>query len=248
MKQGSIFIIFTLYVLTGYAQNQDIKFGVSASTQVFQSTRFMDSIYKPQNSDFTYKEDQKGTGIINRAHIFNGYSIGGVIRYTFRKSTLSLEPQYFMQRSIFVFQKESYSERVIGMKAFRLPIFYSFKLFKKKNSMFLSIGTVLTVANHYDFQHPGNEFLYANGPIYNGGVDYGDGHFNSVLYTDEAYWQNYFGIGKNIGDFKLTLRFMTRSIKSSEKIAAEIAQLELNISYHIIGISDLKKKRKIYHE
>lgn len=248
MKQRSITIIFIFIVLIGYSQNQDIKFGVSASTQVLQNTRFMDSMYTPQNSDFTYQEKQKGKGIINRSHIFNGYSLGGVVRYTFRKSTLSIEPQYFMQRSVFRFQKEQYSERVVGMKAFRLPIFYSYKLFKKRNSMFLSVGTVFTAAYNYDFQHPGNEYLFSDGPIYNGGVDNGDGHFNSVLYTNENYWQNYIGIGKNIGNFKLTLRFMSRTKKSSEKIAAKIAQIELNISYHIIGISDFKKKRKIYHE
>lgn len=248
MKQGSLFIFFFIFVLTGYSQNQDIKFGVSASAQVLQSTKFMDSIYSPENADFTYKENQAGEGVINRSHIFNGYSLGGVVRYTFRKSTLSLEPQYFMQRSKFIFQQESYSERIVGMKAFRLPIFYSFKLFKKKNSMFLSIGTVFTVAYNYDFQHPGSAYLFSNGTIYNGGVDHGDNHFNSVLYTNENYWQNYLGIGKNIGDFKLTLRFMSRSTRSNEKIAARIAQIELNISYHIIGISDFKKKRKVYHE
>ena len=248
MRRVSIFISFISLVLIGYSQNQDIKFGVSLATQLIQNTKFMESEYQPENLDFTYQEVNEGEGVINRSHIFNAYSIGTVIQYTFRKSTLSIEPQYFMQRSVFRFQKESYSERVVGMKAFRLPIFYSYKLFKKKNSMFLTVGTVFSIAKHFDFQHPGTEFLLANGTIYNGGIDYGDNHFNSVLYSNDNYWQNFMGIGKNIGDFKLTLRFMTRTIKSNEKIAAQIGQLEMNLSYDILGLSELNKKRKVYHE
>jgi len=241
-------ISFLFSLIFGYSQNQDLKFGVSGSTQIIQNTRFSDSIYQPENSSFTYQEPSEGEGVISRSHIFNSFSLGGRVSYTFKKSTLSIEPQYFMQRSIFRFELESYSERVVGMRAFRLPIFYSFRLFKKKNSMFMTLGTILTAAKYYDFQHPGSDYLYSNGPIYNGGVDHGDDHFNTILYSNTAYWQNFLGIGKNIGDFKLTFRFITRSRTSSEKIAAQIGQLEMSLSYTIFGLSDFKKRRSIYHE
>lgn len=241
-------ISFIFSLLLGYAQNQDLKFGVSGSTQIIQSTKFLDSVYQPENSDFTYQESIDGEGIINRSHIFNSFSLGTLISYTLKKSTFSIEPQYFMQRSVFRFEKMSYSERVVGMRAFRLPIFYSFRIFKKKNSMFVTLGTIMTAAKNYDFQHPGSGYLFSDGPIYNGGIDHGDGHFQGILYTNNVYWQNYFGIGKNIGDFKLTFRFISRSRSSSKKIAAQIGQLEMSLSYSVFGISDLQKKRSIYHE
>tara|TARA_B100000508_G_scaffold75230_1_gene58635 strand:- start:107167 stop:107910 length:744 start_codon:yes stop_codon:yes gene_type:complete len=230
------------------AQNQDIKLGVSGSTQVIQNTKFLDAEYQPENASFTYLETSEGAGIINRSHIFNAYSLGFVANYTFKKSTISIEPQYFMQRSVYRFELESYSERTVGMKAFRLPIFYSYKLFRKKNSMFLTVGTVFTAAKNYDFQHPGTEYLFEDGEIYNGGVDHGNDHFRSILYSNDPYWQHFFGIGKNIGDLKITFRFMARAKGSAEKIAADIGQLELNLSYHIVSLSDFQKKRKIYHE
>lgn len=248
MKKGGFVISFVFFVLIGYTQNQDITFAVSASTQVFQSTKFMESKFQPKNSYFTYHEKNKGEGVINKGHIFNAYSLGALISYNFRKSTVSIEPQYFMQRSVFKFQKEYYSERAVGMKAFRLPIFYSYRLFKKKNSMFFTLGTVLSIAKHYDFQHPGNPFLFSDGPLYHGGVDYGDYHFNTILYTNDNYWQNFIGLGKNIGNYKLNFRLMSRTKKGREEIAANIWQVEMSVSYHIIGVSDFKKKRKIYHE
>ena len=241
-------ISFVSCLLIGYGQNQDLKFGVSGSTQIIQNTQFLDSVYQPENSDFTYQEPVEDEGIINRSHIFNSFSLGTTVSYTLKKSTFSIEHQYFMQRSVFRFEKESYSERVVGMRAFRLPIYYSFRLFKKKNSMFVTLGTIMTAAKNYDFQHPGSGYLFSDGPIYNGGVDHGDGHFKGILYTNEVYWQHYFGVGKNIGDFKLTFRFISRSVRSNEKIAAQIGQLEMSLSYHIFGLSDLQKKRSIYHE
>lgn len=241
-------ILFFFFIFCGYAQNQDIKFGVSGSTQIIQTTRFLDSIYQPENSGFTYQEPSEGEGVINRSHVFNSFSLGAQVSYTLKKSTFTIEPQYFMQRSIFRFEKESYSERVVGMRAFRLPLFYSFKLFKKKNSMFLTLGTILTAAKNYDFQHPGSGYLFSDGLIYNGGVDYGDDHFSGILYTNDLYWQHFFGVGKNLGDFKLSFRFISRSVGSSDRIAAQIGQLEMCLSYTVFGISDLQKKRSIYHE
>lgn len=243
-----ISISFLWLTFLAVSQNQDIKLGVSGSTQLIQNTRFLEAQYQPENTSFTYLEPSEGEGIINRSHAFNSFSLGFVANYTFKKSTLSLEPQYFMQRSVYRFELESYSERTVGMKAFRLPIFYTYKLFRKKNSMFLTIGTVFTVAKNYDFQHPGTAYLFEDGEIYNGGVDYGDNHFHSILYSNDPYWQHFIGVGKNIGDLKITFRYMARSRGSSEKIAATIGQLELNLSYHIVSWSDFKKKRKIYHE
>lgn len=41
---------------------------------------------------------------------------------------------------------------------------------------------------------------------------------------------------------------MARTRKSKERIAAQIGQLEMSISYDVLGFSELKKKRKVYHE
>lgn len=231
-----------------FAQNRDIKFGVVGATQVIQATKFKQAEYQPPNTDFVYQEETEGAGIIDRAHVFNAYALGFTADLTYKKSTLGVATQYFMQRSVFRFQKEQYSERVVGMRAFRLPMYYRLKLFKKKNSMFLSVGTVFTVAQYYDFQHPGSEYLFSDGEIYNGGQDYGDDHFEGILYSKDPYWQYFFEIGKNISDVKVSFRFMSRSKKSNELIAAEIGQVELRISYPVFGLSDFLKKRSIYHE
>lgn len=230
------------------SQNRDIKFGVVGATQVLQATRFKQATYQPPGSSFVYQEKTEGAGIIDRAHVFNAYALGFTADLTYKKSTLGMATQYFMQRSVFRFQKEQYSERVVGMRAFRLPMYYRLKLFKKKNSMFLAVGTIFSVAQYYDFQHPGDEYLFSDGEIYEGGQDFGDNHFEGILYSRDPYWQHFFEIGKNIGDVKVSFRFMSRGKKSSEKIAAEIGQMELRISYQVFGLSDFLKKRAIYHE
>ncbi|MDX1651395.1 MAG: hypothetical protein R3277_02810 [Brumimicrobium sp.] len=248
MKNTSAIILFLLFYLSGNAQNQDLRLKVSGAVQILQSTKFLDSVYTPENADFTYYENVEGQGVINRSHIFNGYSLGTMICYNFRKSTLSLEPQYFMRRSVFRFQGESYSERVVGMKAFRLPIFYSYQLFKKNNSMFLSVGTVLTYGKNFDFQHAGAPYLFSDGPIYKGGTDHGDGHFKNILYNEGFYRQNFFGVGKSFGKVQVSMRFMSRTRLSKLRIRADIAQIELHVSYDLLGLSDLRKKHDVYHE
>lgn len=248
MRKENIFILFISVIFWGQAQNQDLKFGLGGGTHVAQFTRYSEPEYQPANADFTYQEKTEGAGVINQTHIFNAFSVGTYASFTRKKSTLTAELQYFMQRSVFPFEKEQYSERLVGMKAFRLPMMYSWRLFKKKNSMFISLGTMMTVAKNYDSQFAGREFLMANGEIYNGGEDFGDNHFESILYSNQLYWQNFFEIGKNIGDFKLSFRFIRRSKGSRQLIEADINQVEIYLKYHIFAVSDFTKKRSIYHE
>lgn len=234
--------------LIGKTQSREFLAGISVSTNVLQRTLFTEDTYQPENSYFTYMAPTEGGSIINTFRSFNSYSVGGLGTYSFKKFTANLEPQFYLQRTKFTFQKSYYSERIVGNHSFRLPIFFTYRFFKKKNSLYLTLGWIFNASQNYDFQHAGNDYLFNGGDIYNGGVDYGDYHFKDILYSNDNFWQGFIGFGKDLKYFNLSFRMISRTPKSAEYIQAEVWQLEMNLSYHFLSTADFTKKRKIFSE
>ena len=247
--RGALWSILILSLSFGlYGQNIDMRFGFTGSTPFLMYTHVPLESYKAPNSYFTYHESSSGSGVINAYKTFNGYSLGGLATITFRKLTFNMAPSFMMQKTTFIFEKEYYSERVVGFHGFRLPTYWTFRLFRKVNSLYISFGRIWNVTKDFDFQHPGRPFLFAGGQIYNGGVDYGDYHFDEILYDEQNFVQRFIGFGKSIKDVNVGIRFIQRKRKHQEYILATTWQFELNLSYHFLNASDFTKKRKVYSE
>ena len=110
--------------------------GFVLGTTVYQKTIYNEPIFSPPNSYHTYIEENEGDGLINKDIVFNGINTGAIFNFGYKKFTFNLEPQYYYQRTTFYFDKPHYTDRVIGRRAFRLPVYATYKFFKKnkKNS------------------------------------------------------------------------------------------------------------------
>ncbi|MCH2233129.1 MAG: PorT family protein [Crocinitomicaceae bacterium] len=231
-----------------YGQNQELRVGVAGGFNAYQFTNYGAASYKPDNSYFTYNEALPESGLIFRSYVFNGFSFGTIATFAVRKWTFNIEPQYSLYRSVYVFQNEYYSERVVGSHSIRIPLFFTWRFFKKANSLYLTAGFIGNVVQNRDFQAPGVQHTLGNEEIYNGGVDYGDDHFNGVLYNSGGHWDRFIGLGKTVNNLNVAIRALSRTNRSQERVLANMLRVEVNFSYHILSTTDLTSKRKIYYE
>ncbi len=244
-------LFYTILMLVSFlifGQNQELRVGIAGGFNAFQYTKWEAAVYQPENSYFTYHEQNMGSGLIKKPHVLNGFSFGTIGTFAVKKWTFNIEPQYTLYRSVYVFEKEYYSERVVGCHSLRVPIFLTWRFFRKANSLYFTTGFIGNAVKNKDFQAPGVDYSFAGGELYNGGIDYGDDHFEGVLYNNGGYWDRFIGLGKTINNLNVAVRLISRTNRSQEKVLAEMLRVELNVSYHILSSSDLTRKRKIYYE
>ncbi|MCG8575407.1 MAG: hypothetical protein MI810_11015 [Flavobacteriales bacterium] len=226
---------------------QEVKFGITTGTHLFYRISLKDAFYFPENSFTGYQESSAGTGVINKNSMANSFFLGSTINGSYKRWTATLEPQYFYQRTTLRFTKPISVNRVFGKKAFRLPVYISYKLWKKENSTYLFGGLIFHKETNYDFQSPGTE-VYFNGVEFGqNSIDYGDNHFYRALYTEKGYWSYTFGIGKitrrgvNYG-----VRFHRRLNLESRGIMADIFNVEFMINLNVVSTKDFTKKHFLY--
>ena len=241
-------LILSLLIGSAFAQNQELRFGLAGGFNAYQFTNWDAAIHQPENSYFTYSEEFAGDGLIFQSHALNGFSVGGLGSFAVRKWTLNIEPQYTLYRSTYVFTKEYYTERVVGTHSLRIPLFFTWRFFRKANSLYITAGFIANYVKNKDFQSPGFTYLFSGGQLYDGGIDYGDDHFEGVLYNRGRYWDRFIGLGKTVNNLNVAVRLVTRTNRSKEKILADMLRVELNLSFYLLTSSDLTAKRKIYYE
>ncbi len=82
--------------------------------------------------------------------------------------------------------------------------------------------------------------------LYQDGIDYGDNHFEGVLYDDHAYWNYMVGFGKKINRFNMSVRYLNQLNITKHDIEAKIWQLELSINILLLSSNDFTKKHFLY--
>ncbi len=239
--------ILIILVVVQNARAQDISFGVTLGTHAFYKAKLDTPYYFSSNSFLGYYSGDDNKPVINKIAVLNSFSIGSVITASVKRWSFTLEPQYFFQRTVLRFKYPINVERVFGRKAFRMPLYFSYKMYKKENSTYWMFGLIIHKENNYDFQNPGREVYLDNQPFGTVAVDYGDNHFYRVLYTEKAYFSYTFGLGKvTRKGFNYALKVHKRLNTKSRGISANIFNIEFSVIIPVVSISDFTNKHFIY--
>ena len=245
MNKKSVILIICL-CFTLIVKAQDVQMGFVAGANLFQNTKLDTSIYSPQTSYHTYLESKEGAGLINQNVVLNALNIGMIFNFGYKKFTFNIEPQYYYQRTTFYFEKPYQTERIIGRRAFRLPIYSTFKFFKNDKSIYGISGFVFNYEKTWDFQAPGPGYYLSSVALYEDAINFGDNHFEGVLYDDHAYWNYMIGFGKKINRFNMSLRYLNQLNITKHDIDAKIWQLELSVNILLLSSNDFTKKHFLY--
>lgn len=244
IRHLTIWVLFLSLSLSANAQ--DLQMGFLLGTNVYQKTIYEESIFSPESSYHTYIEEYKDEGIIDKDIVFNGINTGAIFNFGYKKFTFNLEPQYYYQRTTFNFEKPYPTQRVIGRRAFRLPVYATYKFFKNENSIYGIAGFVFNVEKTWDFQAPGIGYYLGTDALHEEGIDFGDNHFDGILYDDHAYWNYMVGFGKKINRFNMSVRYLNQLNITKHDIDAKIWQIELSVNILLLSSNDFTKKHFLY--
>ena len=129
-----------------------------------------------------------------------------------------------------------------------MPIYLTYKLFKKPRSIYFLTGLSLTKVKNYDYQTFGIGYNFEGEPIYNGLNNYGYNLFNNYLYTNNIYTNLIFGFGKPLKKIDFSIRMMKQNNSKNNPIKVNIWQIEFEVSWHILSSKDITKKHFLYVE
>lgn len=244
-----ILLVIAFFCFSAAALSQEIKIGFTTGTHLLYKMRYKEATYLPSNGYHTYIENNQGSGVVNKTTLFNSFSFGPVISASRKRITANIEPQYFYQRTVLRFYNPYETERLIGKKAFRVPIYFTWKFFKKENSLFFLNGLIFHKESVIDIQNPGTNVYIAGEAYENQPLNLGDNHFYSILYNEKSYWSLMLGLGKTTKKgLNFALRVHSRLNTQSRGIKANILNLEFTVNYHILSTKDITNKHFLYVE
>ena len=254
MRKISAILMIQFFILNP-VQGQELKMGFVTGGNIFQETILSRTTLSPDNSYFTYLENNPGDGLVNKKSVFNGFHIGGAFSFAYKRFSFNFEPQFYYQRSTFKFRKTYYTERLLGKKAFRAPLYFTYKFFKKENSLFAIAGLSYNKETNTDIQNPGLDYYIGGYDIYSykndgGGqylnINYGDDHFNEILYDDRPYWNVIFGLGRTFDRVNVSFRIQKELDLTNHRVEAKIWQFELSFSFLFLSTKDFTQKHFLY--
>ena len=237
---------------------QELRFGLVTGMNIYQNTKLNLATLSPPDSYYTYTETNPGDGLIDKHSVFNAFHIGGAFKFSYRKFSLNMEPQYYYQRTTINFEKPYGIRRLFGKKAFRMPIYLTYKFFKKENSLYLLGGLSFNKERNWDIQDPGINYYLGGDEIYEYSVDgdwgispsqyanFGNDHFAQVLYDDLPYWNYMFGLGRTFGRYNASVRFQSRFNITDHQQLAEIGTIEFSLTFLFLSTKDLTEKHFLY--
>lgn len=236
-----------LLVISTNLNAQEVRLGLVGGTAPTKRIVLSNAQHSPANSYFTYVEENPGRGLIKATKAFNSVHLGAVINFSYKRFSFNIEPQYYYERTVYRF-RQPYEEmdRVIGAKGFRMPFYFTYKFFKKENSAFFLLGWNVTKQNNWDFQHPSQDFYLGDAPAYNDIPDFGDNHFEGVLYDDQSYMSGMLGIGKQFKKVSASLRLQQPIGKVLERLPVRTWRVELTFNWLFLSSEDFTKKRPLY--
>lgn len=225
---------------------QELRLGVTIGTAPIKFMKYDSAQYAPANSYFTYVEEYSGSGLIKDYKPFNALNLGGVLNFAYRKFSLNVEPQFYFQRSVYRFIEPIRLKRVIGSKGFRMPIYLTYKFFKKETSAYILLGYTAIKERYWDFQHPSEDYYFSGGEIFQNEPNFGHDHFESVLYDSRGYGNFILGFGKQFKKFNSSIRFSAPSRRYADRIQAQTWRYELTFSWLFLSTKDFTNKHPLY--
>ena len=243
MKVLSV-ISFVLLLFCGKAQ--EVRLGMTIGTSPAEYTSLNIAQHSPANSYYTYVESSQGEGLIRTVKVFNSANIGVVINFSYRRFAFNMEPQFFYKRGIYTFREPAEIRRIMGAKAFRMPMYFTYKFFKKENSAYLLLGWNITKESNWDFQHPGDGFYLSDQPPYAQTPDFGDDHFQGVMYDGMSYSSVILGLGKQFKKFNMSIRFQRNSNKFESRLPLDTWRTDLTFSWLFLSTKDFTNKHYLY--
>lgn len=237
-------LIFTVFKLNA----QDLEFGLLLGGNLYQHTQWDRAIYKAPNSYHTYVENNSESGLLSKNAVLNGIHFGISTQLKYKRLTGTIEPHYFYQRTYLSFDRPFFVERIVGKRAFRMPIFISYKVFKNPKSPFLLGGFNLIKEKNYDFSSPGFDYYYGNSEDFIFQLDLGDDHFDGMLYDNRWYWNYMLGFGIMLEKWEYSFRFQQRFDITKHSIEAKIFQVEMVAKINLFTSKDFTKKHFLYVE
>lgn len=241
-----IITVASVFCLESHAQETEL--GILFGGNLYQHIAWNRPVYNPPNAYHTYIEKEINEGLLNKSSFVNGVHFGLIARYKYKRFTLNIEPQFYYQRTYFDFEKPFVVERIIGKRAFRMPIYLAYKVFKNPKSPFLLAGLSLNKEKNFDFTSPGFDYYYGNAESYNLKFDTGDDHFLGALYTNSWYFNYVAGFGFTFDKWQYAFRFQQRLEITKNKIEAKIFQVEMTFNIRIFSSTDFTKKHFLYVE
>ena len=246
MRRALIISFISLLPLAVKAQ--DIEFGINSGTHLMYFVKYDSSYFYPSNSYQGYYSGAANKPLIRKVSSLNSFHLGATINGTHKRFGFTLEPQFFFQRLSFKFDHPVQVRRVIGRKAFRMPMFLRYNLVPKKHGPFFMLGLIFHKENNFDFQSPGPDVYLNAQPLSTVAVDFGDNHFYRVMYTEKAYFSYVFGLGvttrKGVAFSVRTHRRLINSVNRG--ISANIWNTEFSVNFPIVAISEITNKHFIY--
>ncbi len=253
-----VHIALIIFFLSFQATAQELRFGLVTGMNIYQKTELNLATLSPPDSYYTYSEKSQGEGLINKHGIFNAFNVGGAFKFSYKRFSLNIEPQYYYQRTTISFEKPYGIRRLFGKKAFRMPIYFTYKFFKKENSLFLLAGLGLNKEKNWDIQDPGINYYLGGDEIYEYSVDgdygispsqfadFGNDHFAQILYDDLPYWNYMVGFGRTFGRYNASFRFQSRFDITKHQQLAEIGQIEFSLTFLFLSTKDFTEKHFLY--
>ncbi len=243
-----VFKILMVLVLSQTIYGQDFKMGIVVGNNLYQKTQVERPIFIPENSYFTFIEDVEGEGIINTNSLLDAFNIGGLFSLFYKKFSFTIEPQYLYRRYNMYFYKAEPIDWTVVEKGFRLPFYFSYRVFKNVNSVKLNAGLTITRSRSIDFQSPGFGYYFADNPIYDGNNYYGRNLFDGLLYDQKNYYNYIIGITKPIKKWEYSLRY-NGLLKLSDDITEHKSwQIEFSMKRYLFSYQNVTNKHFLYVE
>jgi hypothetical protein len=241
-------IVISMVVLgANTAKSQDIDFGINTATNLFYRANVDNPYFFPANSYHSYYSGSPNKDVINKNGFLNSISLGSTISASYNRWAFTIEPQYFYQRLILRFDYPIQVNRILGRRAFRMPLFFKFNLQKKAHGPFAMFGLIAHKENNFDFQSPGKEVYLDAQPLSNVAVDFGDNHFYDIMYNEKLYFSYLLGLGvKTRRGIDYSIRYHKRLNTANRGIQANITNIEFTINFPVVSVSDFTKKHFIY--
>lgn len=240
-------ILSLMCLLSFIGRAQEVRLGVAGGTNMYENTKLDTLSFSPLNSYYTYLEEESGAGLINKHSAFNSIHFGAVLNFSYKRFGFNIEPQFFYSRKVYRFKEPYELSRVIGQKAFRMPTYFTYKFFKKENSSYAIVGLNFIKASYWDFQNPGAGYYLGDQQLYEESADFGDDHFNGVLYDEKGYKTAVLGLGKQFKKMNASLRYML-PLGMKDRVLAESYKVELTLSWMFLSTADFTKKHFLYIE
>jgi hypothetical protein len=242
------YILFICVLITIKIEAQEVQFGFVSGMNLYQKIKVERAIYSPIDGYITFLEKEEGKGLVNSNNVFNSVHLGTIFNMSFRKFSFNIEPQYYYKKSRLEFETPNNTQWMLAEKGFRLPMYFTYKVFKGQKSVYLMSGLIYTKTKSTDFQYPGFSYFFGGDEIYEYNPYYGKNLFKDVLYNDYSYWNLMIGFGKQMKNVNTSIRFETQLGSKNHPIDSKVWQVEVSFRRFIFSSKDVTKKHFLYVE